>query len=115
MIGAAELLGYSRRLLDEEPVTGQNARLAAVLTRQALEAIVDRRCTDIAPGVEDASMKVRLIVLYALAPDDESIRKLDYAWGRLSSACHHHAYELSPTVTEIRGLCESVAGVLTSG
>lgn len=115
MIGPAELLGYSRRLLDEEPVTGQNARLAAVLARQALEMIVDRRCIDIEPGVEDATLKTRLIVLYALAPEDESVRKLDYAWIRLSSACHHHAYELSPTVTEIRGLCESVAGVLSEG
>jgi hypothetical protein len=108
----AELLGYARRLLEEEPVTGQNARLAAVLARQALESVVEARCAAVGEGVVHASMKVRLIVLYALAPNDESVRTLDYAWGRLSQACHHHAYELSPTVTEVRTLCESVAGFL---
>lgn len=93
-------------------MTGQNARLAAVLARQALESIVEARCSSVDEGAVHASMKVKLIVLYALAPDDESVRTLDYAWGRLSQACHHHAYELSPTVTEVRNLCESVAEFL---
>jgi hypothetical protein len=34
------------------------------------------------------------------------------AWNGLSNACHHHAYELAPTVGEVRHLCRLVALLL---
>lgn len=34
------------------------------------------------------------------------------AWWGLSNACHHHAYELTPTTSEIRHLVGQVARVI---
>jgi hypothetical protein len=46
-------------------------------------------------------MRSRLIVIRALY-DEETAALAEIAWTGLSSLCHHHAFELTPTVTEAR-------------
>jgi hypothetical protein len=38
--------------------------------------------------------------------DQEAARDASYAWSALSRACHHHAYELPPTASELRALID---------
>jgi hypothetical protein len=54
-----------------------------------------------------ANCRVRLICLCVLV-DTEGGRAASSAWGALSGACHQHAYELSPSVTEIANLVHVV-------
>ncbi len=42
------------------------------------------------------------------------VQKAEYAWNRLSDACHQHAYQLTPTYSEVRhlvGLVEELASL----
>ncbi len=86
------------------------SRAAALLARTALEGIVDERLTHLGPGLSECSMRVRLICLRTLVDADEGA-KAAWAYGGLSSACHHHAYELAPTATEVEYLIDAVAGL----
>jgi len=46
-----------------------------------------------------------LICLSVAYQDDPVlVSGLAGAWDQLSRACHHHAYELTPTTTEVRHL-----------
>ncbi|MGC4935945.1 hypothetical protein ACLQ3C_19945 [Gordonia sp. DT30] len=109
----AELLGYAQQLLRGlgDTTAGNSARLAAVVARQSLEACVDDRCAAVADSCHKASMRSRLAILKAL-DDRETADRMTYLWGQLSACCHQHAYELSPTVGEVRALCEGVSDVL---
>ena len=40
--------------------------------------------------------------------DDELARRVRYAWHGLSSACHHHAYDLPPIESELSGWLDDV-------
>ena len=109
----AELLVHAEQLLSGALVAseGNSARLAAVLARQALELVIHARCTALGAGVEFASMRSKLVILRVLGGPhfaDAATR----CWHGLSAACHRHAFELSPTVTEVRSQCEQVAGLL---
>ncbi|SNS96240.1 hypothetical protein [Rhodococcoides kyotonense] len=105
----AVMLHNAERLLDGNVgAAGSSARLAAFLARQALETLVDERCRALDVDVPGASMRSRLVVLRSL-DTSERADAAAIAWNRLSSACHHHAYELAPTVSEVRHLCGLVA------
>ena len=55
-----------------------------------------------------ASRLSALEVLYR--EDDPTVaQRAEYAWSRLSNASHYHAFELTPSVAEVRGLVEMVA------
>ena len=97
------------------PLAGTNsARAACLLARQALEAVVNellaRRGMECAHG----TMRSRLIALtQAYAGEPEVAYRASTAWWRLSTACHHHAYQLDPTpaeavsaVTDVRWLAD---------
>ncbi|MBJ7291329.1 MAG: hypothetical protein JHC79_20655 [Williamsia sp.] len=90
---------------------GNSARLAAVLARQALETIVLQRCKSFGAEVEYASMRSRLVILRAF-DDPSAANDAAGAWQGLSAVCHRHAFELSPTVSEVRSQCEVVARLL---
>ena len=61
------------------------------------------RRRDVDPGL--ASMHVQLICLTIAYGDDPLlVSDLANAWDQLSRACHHHAYELTPTTTEVQHL-----------
>jgi hypothetical protein len=38
----------------------------------------------------------------------ETAGRVHHTWGMLSRACHHHPYELAPSVEELRSLLASV-------
>ena len=86
------------------------ARAACLLTRQALEQVVDALLAERRLGCPAAGMRVRLICLaqaYTGEPREVAYRA-ETAWRLLSSACHHHAYELSPSLGEALALVEEV-------
>jgi len=108
-----ELLAYAQQLLVglSRSTSGNSSRLAAVVARQAVEEYIDERCLAIDAPCERATMRSRLALLRAL---DDRLRadQLASLWYQLSACCHQHAYELSPTVGEVRALCEGVGDVV---
>jgi hypothetical protein len=111
-----DLIAHARAILDgRTPVpAGQRAYLAAALARQALEDTVERLCAErFGPLGHPVTMRSRLIVLGTVL-DRETMRGIEIAWAGLSTACHHHAYELTPTTAEISHLIDIVAGLHTN-
>ncbi|CRK61215.1 hypothetical protein [Alloactinosynnema sp. L-07] len=111
MAAAVIALGHARAVLDgDHAVPARHvARLAAALARQALEEAVE------AVGIgamREASMRVRLIGLRV--DDRTAVVAADaaLAWRGLSRACHHHSYELAPTVDEVGHLIDQVAALI---
>ncbi|MDE0269132.1 MAG: hypothetical protein OXI96_08925 [Acidimicrobiaceae bacterium] len=103
------LVDYARLLIDSPhpDVAGTWPRVSAVLGRQALEITLSRFWLVAEPGVEDASMRAQLLCLSEyLAP--RLVTRVRYAWHGFSAACHHHAYELPPMSTEIKGWLNDV-------
>lgn len=91
-------------------------RIAAWLTRTALEHIIDEllRARGIEPG--KASGRARLACLEVAYRDESDIpSRSQYAWSRLSEACHQHAYQLSPTYQEVQHLLEIVCDLEKCG
>ncbi|MBA4021696.1 MAG: hypothetical protein C0482_04980 [Gordonia sp.] len=106
----ALLLRESERILNGAtgPGSGNSARLAAFVARQAVEVLVDERLKVVDAECAGASMRARLAILRSL-DGAEQTAQVEFAWNQLSACCHHHAYELAPTVGEVRVLCEGVA------
>lgn len=101
---ADALMARAGDLLDAPApaAAGNAARLAAFLCRQAVEELIDTRCAELC-GVQTVigTWKAKLAVLKSLdrAPAGGT---LVGAWHQLTSFCHQHAYQLSPTVAEVR-------------
>ena len=96
-----------RMLVDPSDVLfGCWARAAALLARQSLEMATDLLWRSRAPIMVQCSMSAQLLVLPSFLRDQEAARDASYAWGALSRVCHHHAYELPPTASELRSLIE---------
>lgn len=111
MTSAVSLRNAERLLAGNTVASGNSARLAAFLARQELEDLVDERCNALGARAPEASMRSKLVILRAL----DTAGRADaaaLAWNRLSSLCHHHAYELAPTVSEVAHLCRMVASLL---
>ncbi|PPJ22149.1 hypothetical protein C5E45_29605 [Nocardia nova] len=90
-------------------------RIAAWLTRTALEQIVDELLR--AKGIEagGASSRARLACLEVAYRDESDVSsRSQYAWTRLSEACHQHAYQLSPTYHEVQHLLKIVRSLQQS-
>lgn len=107
----AELLLARADALLESPdraALGNSARLAAFLARQAVEDLIDARCTALT-GVQVVvgTAKAKLAVLKSLDKTPAGPVLVD-AWHQLTAFCHHHAYQLSPTVAEVRAQCAAV-------
>lgn len=85
-------------------------RMAAWLARSALESGVVRRLEGLGHDTRGASMRSRLTCLHVL--DEERASDAEFAWHRLSGACHQHAFELAPTAGEVRRLIEQVGRVV---
>ena len=82
------------------------ARASALLARQSLETAMDLLWRKRSPIVAQCSTTAQLLVLPSYLRDQEAARDAAYAWSALSRACHHHAYELPPTASELRALIE---------
>lgn len=81
---------------------GRGARIAAILGRTALEDIVGERCAEEGLDVWEASMRVKLACLRAVAQPVAGDAAI--AWWGLSRACHQHAYEVAPHRDEVAHL-----------
>lgn len=112
-MSASELLGHAQRLLTAPDSEGLSSRLGAFLARQALEEIIDQRCTDLGASAPWATARSRLLVLRSL-DSAEAADSASLAWNRLSIACHVHAYEMQPSIAEIQQLCTLVASLLSN-
>jgi hypothetical protein len=115
---AEALLARADKLLDSPDRTalGNSARLAAFLVRQAVEDLIDARCTELT-GVQVVvgTARAKLAVIKALDTTSAGPALID-AWHQLTGFCHHHAYQLSPTVPEVRAQCTAVQqACLTTG
>lgn len=111
MTGDAEhLLARAEALLDspDRAAVGNSARLAAFLGRQAVEELIDARCAELTGlQVVVGTAKAKLAVLKSLDKTPAGPVLID-AWHQLAGFCHHHAYQLSPTVAEVRAQCAAV-------
>lgn len=107
---AQALLARAEALLDEPSgaAVGNSARLAAFLARQAVEDLIDARCTQLCgtPNIV-ATTKAKLAVVKSLDTTPAGAALVE-AWHQLTGFCHHHAYQLAPTVAEVREQCRAV-------
>jgi hypothetical protein len=105
------VLVAARTILDRpEAVTSSAwARSTALLTRQALEAALGDFWRSRAPGMEDCPLRAQLVALQLYVPDPHAARLAHHTWASLSHACHHHAYDLAPTASELRAWLDTVA------
>jgi hypothetical protein len=101
----AELLAMARQLLDRaSPDTaGLWPRAAALLGRQALEQAVDDFWSARRIPLDSCPTRQQLICLREYLGDDDLAGRVHHAWNALSTACHHHPYDLAPTATELAG------------
>jgi hypothetical protein len=107
---AEALLARADALLaaPEPTAVGNSARLAAFLARQAVEDLIDARCAMLC-GVQAVvgTAKAKLAVLKSLDITPAGAVLIS-AWHQLTGFCHQHAYQLSPTVAEVREQCLAV-------
>lgn len=107
---AEALLARADALLaaPEFAAIGNSARLAAFLARQAVEDLIDARCALLC-GVPSVvgTMKAKMAVLKSLDTGSAGTVLIG-AWHQLTGFCHQHAYQLSPTVEEVRAECVAV-------
>ena len=102
-------LDYADRLLDGEFGLGaRGPRTAALLARAVLEEWIDDQSepwTTSALGYPTTRSKI--VALGAIQGKNvgERTRRV---WHALSRAVHHHAYELQPSVAEVRYLVSAV-------
>jgi len=108
LAAAHSLLSYS-----DAATAGLWPRAAALLARQALEQGLNDFWLKRAPGVEDSSRRSQLLCLRSYA-DEQLAEEASHTWAALSGACHHHAYELSPTASELERWMRSVSDVVDS-
>lgn len=89
-------------------------RRAAWFARGAVEEVISDLLAGkhVDPGPR-AGGRTLLSCLEALYRDDDPTiaTRAQYAWSRLSDACHQHAYELTPTHGEVSHLVGIVASL----
>ena len=118
MTGDAQALIVRAEALLAAPeggAVGNSARLAAFLLRQAAEELIDDRCAVLC-GVPKVTgtMKAKLAVLKSLDTTPVGAELIS-VWYRLSGFCHQHAYQLSPTVSEVRVQCRALQQACLGG
>ena len=107
---AQALLARAEALLaaPEATAVGNSARLAAFLARQAVEDLIDARCASLCGlPIVGGTTKAKLAVLKSLDPTPAGAALVG-TWHQLTGFCHQHAYQLSPTVPEVREQCHAV-------
>ena len=107
---AGALLELADRLLRRaDPDTaGLWPRTSALLALEALEASVQRLWERQGLAFQGCSMRTQLICLRSYLVDARLAARAGHAWSALSRACHHHAYELAPTVGELQAWFSAV-------
>jgi hypothetical protein len=99
-----EALDMARGLLRRaDPLTaGLWPRAGALLAGQALEATLDRLWDVQGVDLHRCPIRTQLICLRTYLGDADLAARAGLTWSALSRACHHHAYELAPTATELQ-------------
>lgn len=92
---------------------GTHARVAAWYARAALEQLTCGILTrELSSEPDQMTMASRLTCLRVLQP---TIGKdASHAWWALSRICHQHAFELSPTTSEVAHLVEQVSQLVSA-
>lgn|GEM_PF-1027371 len=110
---ARELLALAWATLDRDiyVVDRRRSRAAALLGRRALEELIAVIPLGDDVDLGSANMRSKLICLRELSTEPAVTAAATVAWAGLSNACHHHAYELTPTVAEVRRLLDEVSTV----
>ena len=102
-------LDYADRLLNGEFGLGaRGPRTAALLARTVLEEwIDDQSATWTTSALGYPTTRSKIVALGAVRGKSvgERTRRV---WHALSQAVHHHAYELQPSVSEVRQLVGAV-------
>lgn len=101
------LLHQAATVLEE--AAPHSNRVACWIARAALESAVEDRLNRMHAPAPNATMRSKLTVLEVAAGEGSPIpAQAEYAWSGLTRACHHHAFELSPTLGEVRHLISVV-------
>lgn len=107
---AAGVLDGSVRLARVAP-----ARVACWLARRALESLVAELLRTRSLDLGDSSMRSRLICLSVAYGDRPGlVTDVSNLWDQLTRNCHHHAYELTPTVGEAQDMVSRLAAAARS-
>lgn len=116
MTDARSLLTLSRGLLSrpDAATAGLWPRASALLARQALETALDGYWSLRGVGLDACPAKAQLICLGEYFDDAELAAAVRSCWAALSDVCHHHAYELAPTVAELSVLLDVVESFVGS-
>ena len=101
----SELLTDAEHLLDLREIPWP--RGCALLGRMALEEWVRGHSALLDGPLVHASMRSQLLCI-AVQVGRAQAARANYLWSALSAACHHHAYELSPTKQEVAVLIREV-------
>lgn len=110
----AKLLDYARLATGSGDDTDWGRsweRIAAFLTRTALESAVTQRWSGPLTDMRWAPISTQLICLPRYL-DPDLAHRLHATWAQLSTACHAHPYELPPTVAELHRWIDVVAELL---
>ena len=104
------LLQQAQSVLDGN--SPQRSRMASWLARSALEDAVRNRLEQRGRPAGTASMRSLLSCFEVAYLDDPAlVESAQNAWVGLSNACHHHAFQLTPTAAETRRLIDAVRRV----
>lgn len=112
----ADLLAEARRLVDrpDAPLEGCWPRATALLARQALEEALDAFWDEKKPDVRSVRAQQPKLLCLPSYLDGATARQAAHVWVMLSGACHHHAYDLPPTVDELTTWLDQVDQILQS-
>lgn len=109
-----QLLTYAEQVLDGTVELGvRGPRTAALLARRAFEDWLDEVSASWSSAVASdrpPTATSKLVALQALRGYEVGDRARQ-VWHGLSRAVHHHAYELQPSVGEVRQLVDKVRAV----
>lgn len=103
------VLDHADRLLEGEYGLGaRGPRIAALLSRSVLEDWIDEQNASwVKPVYPHPTTRSKLVALGALK-DTALGEQAELVWHGLSLAVHRHAYELQPSLAEIRHLVGAV-------
>ena len=110
MTHRAALLDYADDLLDGTVKLGPRAaRTAALFARSAFEDWLDEQNRPWAsPNGKRAPTATSKLIALRVQHGAEVGERAKRVWHALSRACHHHAYDLQPSPSEIRQLITEV-------
>ena len=112
---ATQLLTLARALMRCSRSVGGGPRAGCLIARQALEFVVDASLERHQMGYPRAPMRTKLICLdHAFADNPVIPFRIAMLWSQLSSACHHHAYELDPSPHATEAMIEDIARLITA-